>query len=503
MGVAALSSVVLLTTAIPLAVFCLTKVIWRLFLTPLKTIPSSNKWAELSGIWLWYHDLKGSAPNVIKETHDKHGPIVRVGPNEVSINDPEVHNSALYCQGSTFMKAPYFYDPFKTGPSGIFQSTDRQEHTYLRRLVSRPFSRKSILDFEPQITDSILEMTSALDPWVEKKIPVDLSKMLRCLALDFITRFTYGESMHAVQSKDFKEDILDAFDSFATSNFMFMMFPSLRTPSIIFLSLIPSPVFQAIPSMRKRVHRALKVYDNFSQKDKEDSNGFKPLLMSEIETASGQSETLTQDFLIADGLADIFAGTDTTSTALILTIRAILMNKAIYNKLHAELKIAMPTIDTPPDLVKLEELPFLSACVKEGLRFSTPVRSRLPRVCPPSGWTYRGHFVPGGTLISSSPHLMNYNEKVFQSPKSYIAERWLIDDPAALKVLEDCWAPFSKGSRGCIGKNLALAEIYMTIGTVIRRYRLSDVVDLDLKFRETFGVIFDSPVRVVLEVVDK
>ena len=86
--------------------------------------------------------------------------------------------------------------------------------------------------------------------------------------------------------------------------------------------------------------------------------------MSEIETASGQSETLTQDFLIADGLADIFAGTDTTSTALILTIRAILMNKAIYNKLHAELKIAMPTIDTPPDLVKLEELPFLSACVK-------------------------------------------------------------------------------------------------------------------------------------------
>jgi len=120
----------------------------------------------------------------------------------------------------TSLKAPYFYDPFKTGPSGIFQSTDRQEHTYLRRLVSRPFSRKSIMDFEAQIIDSILEMTSALTPLVLKKIPVDLSNMLRCLALDFITRFTYGESMHAVQSKDFKEDILDAFDSFATSNFM-------------------------------------------------------------------------------------------------------------------------------------------------------------------------------------------------------------------------------------------------------------------------------------------
>jgi hypothetical protein len=32
------------------------------------------------------------------------GPIVRIAPNEVSINDPEIHNSVLYCQGPTFMK---------------------------------------------------------------------------------------------------------------------------------------------------------------------------------------------------------------------------------------------------------------------------------------------------------------------------------------------------------------------------------------------------------------
>lgn len=80
------------------------------------------------------------------------------------------------------------------------------------------------MDFEPQITDSILEMTAALDRVIAKKAPVDLTKMLRCLALDFITRFTYGQSMHAVQCKDFKEDVLDAFDSFATSNFM-VFFP--------------------------------------------------------------------------------------------------------------------------------------------------------------------------------------------------------------------------------------------------------------------------------------
>jgi len=45
----------------------------------------------------------------------------------------------------TSLKAPYFYDPFKTGPSGIFQSTDRQEHNIPAPLgLADRSSRKSI-----------------------------------------------------------------------------------------------------------------------------------------------------------------------------------------------------------------------------------------------------------------------------------------------------------------------------------------------------------------------
>ena len=173
--------------------------------------------------------------------------LCEVGPYEVSIDDVDVHNSVLYCQGSKFMKAPYFYDPFKTGPSGIFQSTDQSEHSTLRRLVSRPFSRKNILEFEPDMINSVLELEEILVQKSFEGLPVNISKMLRCLSLDFITKFTYGESMHALQTPNFKETILDAFDQFAVSNFLFMMFPSLRRPSIAILSLLPSEVFQAIP----------------------------------------------------------------------------------------------------------------------------------------------------------------------------------------------------------------------------------------------------------------
>jgi hypothetical protein len=90
----------------------------------------------------------------------------------------------------------------------------------LRRLVSRPFSRTNILDFETEIYASINELLSVVAERSAAKSVVDLSKMFRCLALDFITNFTYGESMHTVQTPDFDESILEAFDQFAVSNFL-------------------------------------------------------------------------------------------------------------------------------------------------------------------------------------------------------------------------------------------------------------------------------------------
>jgi cytochrome P450 len=146
---------------------------------------------------------------------------------------------------------------------------------------------------------------------------------------------------------------------------------------------------------------------------------------------------------------------------------------------------------------------YLLIVLQEGLRFSTPVRSRLPRVTPGSGLTYGKHFIPSGTFISSSPYLMNLNETVFPNPCTYKPERWLLDDPAEIKQLENCWAPFSKGSRGCIGINLAMAEIYITIAAIVRRFELGEKKFEELKVREIFGVIFDEPLVMKLKSVQE
>ncbi len=250
----------------------------------------------------------------------------------------------------------------------------------------------------------------------------------------------------------------------------------------------------------QQVKTALEL--NSHNQEKFDQNEFQPLLQSAMKASVAQHQPLSQDFFVSDGLANIFAGTDTTSVTLTLTLLEIFCNDAIYTRLHSELRTAIPQKSGLIDLAELEALPFLTACIKEGLRFSTPVRSRLPRVVPPSGWEYKGHRVPGGTLISSSPYLMNYNAEVFSQPYIYNPNRWLIGDPVELKALDNGLATFSKGSRGCIGINLAMAEIYITISTIIRRFRVVNKPDRDLCVREIFGVIFDKPVTVSLARVD-
>jgi cytochrome P450 len=39
-----------------------------------------------------------------------------------------------------------------------------------------------------------------------------------------------------------------------------------------------------------------------------------------------------------------------------------------------------------------------------------------------------------------------------------------------VRAREKCLVPFSRGSRTCIGQNLALCELYVTLGTVFRRF---------------------------------
>lgn len=69
------------------------------------------------------------------------------------------------------------------------------------------------------------------------------------------------------------------------------------------------------------------------------------------------------------------------------------------------------------------------------------------------------------------PVHMHHNEEVFPDSYSFKPERWL-GDPAAMKKLQRYNIAFSRGTRQCIGMNLAWAEMYLLLSTVFRRFEM-------------------------------
>lgn len=100
------------------------------------------------------------------------------------------------------------------------------------------------------------------------------------------------------------------------------------------------------------------------------------------------------------------AGSDTSATGMRGTLFCLISNPKAYTKLMAEIDAAVADGRIPssldmaiPDLVA-RELPYLQACIKEGIRWHPPIAGMLTKKTPPEGDTINGYFVPGGVTIS-------------------------------------------------------------------------------------------------------
>jgi len=89
------------------------------------------------------------------------------------------------------------------------------------------------------------------------------------------------------------------------------------------------------------------------------------------------------------------AGSETTATELCGLTNYLLRNPPIFKKLKDEIRTACKTeADLNMDI--LGSLPYMNACIEEGLRIFPPVPIGLLRTVPEGGALIDGHNVPGG-----------------------------------------------------------------------------------------------------------
>jgi cytochrome P450 len=86
--------------------------------------------------------------------HEKHGPIVRNGPNEVSIADLSAIKT-IYGAGTKFRKSDWYSVWQGHRKFDLFAGRDEKLHGTQRSLVSSAYSMKSLTDLEPYVDDAV------------------------------------------------------------------------------------------------------------------------------------------------------------------------------------------------------------------------------------------------------------------------------------------------------------------------------------------------------------
>ena len=94
------------------------------------------------------------------------------------------------------------------------------------------------------------------------------------------------------------------------------------------------------------------------------------------------------------------AGSETTATELCGLTNYLLRNPVIFQKLKDELRSACKT-EADLNMDVLGSLPYMNACIEEGLRIFPPVPIGLLRTVPKGGAVIDGNQVSGGVR----PHI--------------------------------------------------------------------------------------------------
>ncbi len=109
--------------------------------------------------------------------HDKFGDVIRIGPDELSFNDPAAWNDIYgYRAGKgEFMKDPTFYNVTSSGKLSIIGS-DTKRHGELRRLMAHGYSDRALRDQLPIIKSYGDLFFSRIRDISKSGEPVDLVK---------------------------------------------------------------------------------------------------------------------------------------------------------------------------------------------------------------------------------------------------------------------------------------------------------------------------------------
>ncbi|PAV86642.1 hypothetical protein WR25_23333 isoform A [Diploscapter pachys] len=159
------------------------------------------------------------------------------------------------------------------------------------------------------------------------------------------------------------------------------------------------------------------------------------------------------------------AGQETTSLTLNWASIYLLNNPHVEEKVRKELQEV--TGDSRNlSLLDKPKTPYLLAVINEVQRLASILNTNIFRQAT-DDVQIGDYLIKKGTPVVSQLSVIMSEENVFEKKFDFNPDRYFAKDRLDQHVI-----PFGAGKRECLGKSLALAELYLILGNMILRYKL-------------------------------
>ena len=175
--------------------------IYPILFSPLASVPAAHPSAPFSPAWILAQRYRNRANAAIHRAHARHGPVVRLGPAELSINCVDGGLKAVYA--GNWAKPAWYPRQFENfGTPNMFATLANRPHGQRKRLLAHVYS-KSFLHAAPglaRIARVLLHerLLPALRTWPPtgpepaRGRDIDVFQLFNAATLDFITAYLFG-----------------------------------------------------------------------------------------------------------------------------------------------------------------------------------------------------------------------------------------------------------------------------------------------------------------------
>ena len=380
----------------------------RLIFSPIAKFPGP-KLAAASFLYEFYYDFirRGQYEFQIESLHEKHGPIIRINPDELHIRDADFYSQLYVTSGVRKSSRPASHRNATPSRESTATTLDHDHHRQRRRAIDAYFSKNMVTKLEPKIQSTVKRLHERLCQLKGSGTPVNLFEVYGAVATDVITEYCFGASWGSLEKDDYNADVVGVHTFYTKLMPIFRLFPSLLTLSLAIPEwMIRDSGVVQMQEYRNRLAKQVADVKTATGTKKAGASDDQPNTASDttifhelLERSALPPNELTETRLTDEAITLVGAGLVTTAHTLTFISFYLLNQPETLAKLQKALQPLMQRYPAEtPTWTQLESVPYLHAVIMEGLRMHGVAR-RIARIFPAQDLDYGTWTIPKGVRI--------------------------------------------------------------------------------------------------------